>query len=63
MFSLEDCVVNLKTGDSGKVIGYGHIVADGTYEPTLKVLVQSKGSHEKGIVVEDLSSAWFHRDC
>lgn len=59
MFDLGDCVVNLKTDNFGKVIGYGHKMSDNVYTTTLKVLVaQSETSGKRGFIEEDLYSAW-----
>ncbi|MBW4680179.1 MAG: hypothetical protein KME19_08700 [Microcoleus vaginatus WJT46-NPBG5] len=59
MFEIGDCVVNLKTDNFGKVIGYGHKMSDNVYTTTLKVLVgQSETSGKRGFIEEDLYSAW-----
>jgi hypothetical protein len=39
MFNIGEQVLNLKTGNIGRVIGYGHEVIDSGYIPTLKVLI------------------------
>ncbi|MBD2039684.1 hypothetical protein [Microcoleus sp. FACHB-672] len=59
MFDLGDCVVNLKTDNFGKVMGYGHKMSDNVYTTTLKVLVaESETSGKRGFIEEDLYSAW-----
>ena len=60
MFNVGDYVFNQKTGHIGKVIGYGHQILKSGYETTLKVLVaESETSRKRGVVVEDLYSAWI----
>ncbi len=60
MFKIGDCVLNQKTGDSGKVIGYGHEIVGGVFQSTLKVRVTKVTTlNHKGFVEEDLSSAWM----
>ena len=62
MLNVEDYAVHRKTGWVGKVIGYGHLMLNGTYLPTLKVhLVKGSGSAQ-GSIIEDLSSAWTEVD-
>lgn len=39
MFSIGEQVFSRKTGNTGKVIGYGHEVIDSGYTLTLKVLI------------------------
>jgi len=47
----------IKTGHSGKVVGYGHQILDSVYLPTIKVRVgRDTGFSKKGFV-EDLSSS------
>lgn len=62
MFSIGEQVFNRKTGNIGKVIGYGHEVLDIGYTPTLKVLIaRVKNSGSRGAVEEDLYSNWDQR--
>lgn len=59
MFEIGDFVVNIRTDNLGKVIGYGHKMSDNVYTTTLKVLVsQCETSGKKGFIEEDLYSAW-----
>ena len=59
MFNIGDYVQHQKTGQLGKVIGYGHQILNSGFTTTLKVLVeQAENSRHKGFVVEDLYSAW-----
>ncbi|WP_051470266.1 hypothetical protein [Fischerella sp. PCC 9605] len=59
MFNIGDYVLNQKTGNLGKVIGYGHQILSSGYETTLKVLVtDSTTCEQKGFVEEDLYSQW-----
>lgn len=59
MFSIGEYVVSQKTGNLGKVIGYGHQMVDLAYMSTVKVLVDcAKDSCKRGFVEEDLASRW-----
>ncbi len=60
MFNIGDRVVNQKTGQIGKVIGYGHQILKSGYETTLKVLVTESETARRGVVMEDLYSVWIH---
>ncbi|WP_016875387.1 hypothetical protein ACF3DV_19355 [Chlorogloeopsis fritschii PCC 9212] len=60
MFNIGDYVINQKTGNLGKVIGYGHQILSSGYETTLKVLVaKSAICQKKGFLEEDLYSQWL----
>ncbi len=61
MFNIGDHVVNQKTGHIGKVVGYGHQILKSGYETTLKVLLAESETSRRGVVVEDLYSAWSSR--
>lgn len=61
MFNIGDYVVNQETGHIGKVIGYGHQILKSGYETTLKVLLAESETSRRGVVVEDLYSAWSPR--
>ena len=62
MFSIDEYVLNQKTGHIGKVVGYGHQILNNVYITTLKVLVSEAGDPLKHIIVEeDLYSAWVKR--
>lgn len=62
MFNIGEQVFNWKTGNIGKVIGYGHELLDSGYLPTLKVLIaREKNSGRGGAVEEDLYSNWARR--
>lgn len=57
MFSVGDFALNQKTGQFGKVIGYGHQMLNDVYQTTLKVMiVDAKGVVDR--IEEDLYSAW-----
>ena len=58
MFNIGDHVVNQKTGHIGKVVGYGHQILRSGYETTLKVLLAESENSRRGVVIEDLYSAW-----
>lgn len=59
MFNLGEYVLNQKTGNIGRVIGYGHQMLNEGYTTTLKVLVdQALDSGKRGVIEEDLYSAW-----
>ncbi len=59
MFTIDERVINEKTGQLGKVIGYGHEIINNVYTVTLKVLiVESVNPLNKLFVVEDIISAW-----
>lgn len=59
MFNIGEYVLNQKTGNIGKVIGYGHQILDSGYTTTLKVLVdRALASNRRGLVEEDLHSVW-----
>jgi len=60
MFSIDEPVINQKTGQLGKVIGYGHQIINNVYTVTLKVLVAEPANANKVLVVEDTISAWNH---
>lgn len=56
MFNIGDRVLQKKTGNVGEVIGHGHELIDGDYQPTIKVLfLESTG---KKNVVEDIPTEW-----
>jgi hypothetical protein len=61
MFNIDDSVVHTKTGNLGKICGYGHAIIDNSYLPTLKVLLTKKT--EAGLeirsIVEDLYREWI----
>ncbi|KJH70974.1 hypothetical protein [Aliterella atlantica] len=60
MFNIGDYVFNQKTGNLGKVIGYGHQIVDNAYMSTVKVLVDyAISSRKRGIVEEDLFAVWI----
>lgn len=60
MFNIGDYVFNQKTGNLGKVIGYGHQIVDNAYMSTVKVLVDyATSSRKRGIVEEDLFTVWI----
>lgn len=59
MFNIGDCVLNEKTGNIGKVIGYGHQLLTEGYTTTLKVLVEyGLTPVRRGSVEEDIYSSW-----
>ncbi len=58
MFNVGDYVQNQRSKNLGKVIGYGHQILDSGFTKTLKVLVESSNSRQRGFVEEDLYSAW-----
>lgn len=59
MFSFGDYVQNQKTGNVGKVIGYGQKNLNDSHISTVKVLViGAADSDKRGFVEEDLYSAW-----
>ncbi len=59
MFSIDERVINEKTGQLGKLIGYGHEIINNVYTVTLKVLIaESVNPLNKVFVVEDIISAW-----
>ena len=59
MFGIGDYVLNQKTGNIGRVIGYGHQIINGVYMSTLKVLVaEAVNSQKRGFVEEELYSTW-----
>lgn len=60
MFTIDEPVINQKTGQLGKVIGYGHQIINNVYTVTLKVLVAEPASANKVLVVEDAIHAWDH---
>jgi hypothetical protein len=57
IFSVGDLAKNSKTGQFGKVIGYGHRILNDVYQTTLKVLVVDSTNYVNRIE-EDLISAW-----
>ncbi|MBW4568531.1 MAG: hypothetical protein KME31_11020 [Tolypothrix carrinoi HA7290-LM1] len=59
MFTIDEPVINQKTGQLGKVIGYGHQIINNVYTVTLKVLVAEPAAN-KVLVVEDAIHAWDH---
>ncbi len=60
MFNIGDYVVNQKTGNLGKVIGYSHQMVDNAYISTVKVLVdRAIDSRRSGFVEEDLFTVWI----
>lgn len=59
MFNVGEYVLNQKTGNIGKVIGYGHQALSEGYTPTLKVLVDyALTCGRRGIIEEDVHSSW-----
>jgi hypothetical protein len=59
MFNIGEYVLNQKTGNIGKVIGYGHQILNNGYITTLKVLLDSAlVSDKRNVIEEDLYSAW-----
>ncbi len=59
MFTIDEYVINQKTGQVGKVVGYGHEIINNVYTVTLKVLVTETVDSAKRIcLVEDKISAW-----
>lgn len=58
MFNIGDYVFNQKTGNLGKVIGYGHQMVNNAYMSTVKVLVNCATDCKRGFV-EDLFTAWI----
>jgi hypothetical protein len=60
MFTINEPVINQKTGQLGKVIGYGHQIINNVYTVTLKVLVAEPANANKVLVVEDPIHAWNH---
>lgn len=59
MFSIGEYVISQKTGNLGKVIGYGHQIVNQAYMSTVKVLVDcATDSRKRGFVEEDLFSVW-----
>ena len=62
MFAIGNDVLSQKTGNIGKVVGYGHEMVNGVYLPTIKVLIaESLKSGKKAFVEEDLHSAWIQQ--
>jgi len=60
MFNIGDYVFNQKTGNLGKVIGYGHQMVNNAYMSTVKVLVDyATDSRKRGFVEEDLFTVWI----
>jgi hypothetical protein len=57
MVSIDDWVFNQKTGQFGRVIGYGHQMLNSVYQTTLKVKVANSAS-----IVEDVIAAWTLKD-
>lgn len=58
MQNIGDVVIHRKTRRIGKIVGYGHQIVDGVYQPTLIVRnVKGMGLKRKK-VVEDLATAW-----
>ncbi|MCC2693444.1 hypothetical protein IQ240_12740 [Nodularia sp. LEGE 04288] len=59
MFNIDEYVLNPKTGQVGKIIGYGHEIINNVYTITLKVLIaEPDNSSKKLLVLEDTISAW-----
>lgn len=59
MFNVGEYVLNQKTGNIGKVIGYGHQLLTEGYTTTLKVLVDyARTSGKPGMIEEDVYSSW-----
>ena len=59
MFNIGEYVLHQKTGNIGKVIGYGRRMLNDGYTTTLIVLVDHAfASNRRGVVEEDLHSAW-----
>ncbi|AFY90505.1 MULTISPECIES: hypothetical protein [Chroococcidiopsis] len=59
MFQVGDRVIHHASGQSGNVIGYGHQIIDGVYQPTLIVRVVRDRELGQTGVVEDLSANWI----
>lgn len=59
MFSIGEYVLNQRTRNTGKVIGYGHQMLNEGYTTTLKVLVDyALPSGRRGVVEEDVHYLW-----
>jgi hypothetical protein len=59
MFSIGDLVQNQRTGNIGKVVGYGYEIFEGTHSTTLKVLIRlANNSRKKKVIEEDVYLAW-----
>lgn len=58
MFQVGNRVIHHASGQSGNVIGYGHQIVDGVYQPTLIVRVEKDRELGQTGVVEDLSANW-----
>ncbi|MBW4665571.1 MAG: hypothetical protein KME01_15480 [Chroococcus sp. CMT-3BRIN-NPC107] len=60
MFNIGDYVLNQKTGNLGKVTGYGHQIINNAYIPTVKVLVDlATDSRRRGFIEEDIFTVWI----
>ncbi|MEJ6482231.1 hypothetical protein N0Y54_13015 [Nostoc punctiforme UO1] len=60
MFNIDEYVLNPRTGQVGKVIGYGHEIINNVYTITLKVLIaKTANSSNRILVLEDIVSAWI----
>jgi hypothetical protein len=60
MLHIGDYALHQKTGQIGKVFGYGHQLINGAYLTTLKVMIkksQENGSYSR--FIEDLHSTWI----
>ncbi|MDZ8189138.1 MAG: hypothetical protein RMX96_30385 [Nostoc sp. ChiSLP02] len=58
-FNIDEYVLNSRTGQVGRVIGYGHEIINNVYTTTLKVLIaETANSAKKLEVLEDGISAW-----
>lgn len=56
MFNIGDRVLQKKTGNVGEVIGHGHELIGGNYQPTIKVLFLEPTGKKN--VVEDMPTEW-----
>lgn len=59
MLSIGDYAVHKTTGHTGRVLGYGLRIVNGTHFPTLKVRVTTRKSNSRGSCVEDITTAWM----
>ncbi|MDZ8029236.1 MAG: hypothetical protein RMX65_034870 [Nostoc sp. DedQUE01] len=58
-FNIDEYVQNSRTGQVGRVIGYGHEMINNVYTITLKVLIaEAANSSKRLLVLEDGVSAW-----
>lgn len=60
MFNVGDYVFNQKTGNLGKVIGYGHQMVNNAYISIVKLLVDcATDSRRREFIEEDLFTVWI----